>query len=93
LRTGALYMVFNAIAHCCYFAIRSGGKIFMTMLFDSIYTWVVCIPYTYLMVRYSGLNIELLYPLCYMTEIIKCVSGLLVVRLGYWARNMVGVQE
>lgn len=91
LRTGALYMVFNAIAHCSYFAIRSGGRIFTTMLFDSIYTWVVCVPYTYLMVRYSGLNIEVLYPLCYLTEVVKCFSGLLVVRLGYWARNMVGV--
>lgn len=93
IRTGAMYMVFNAIAHGCYFAIRSGGKIFMTMLFDSIYTWVFCVPYTYLMVRYSGLNIEVLYPLCYLTEVVKCFSGLLVVRLGYWARNMVSVQE
>jgi hypothetical protein len=38
-------------------------------------------------------NIEVLYPLCYLTEVVKCFSGLLVVRLGYWARNMVGVQE
>lgn len=93
IRTGAMYMAFNAVAHCCYFAIRSGGRIFMTMLFDSIYTWVICVPYTYLMVHYSGMNIELLYPLCYLTDAVKCMSGLFVVRLGYWARNVVGISE
>jgi putative MATE family efflux protein len=89
MRTSAMYMVFNAVTHCCYFTMRSGGKTFITMLFDSVYTWVICVPYTYLMVRYSGLGIELLYPICYLTEVLKCTIGVLVVRSGRWAKNMV----
>ncbi len=89
IRTGALYMTFSAISHCCYFTIRSGGKTFITMLFDSVFTWVVCVPYTYFMVHHSGLGIELLYLLCNLTEALKCSIGLIVVRSGYWARNMV----
>ncbi len=89
MRTSALYMVFNAVTHCCYFTIRSGGKTFLTMLFDSIYTWVICVPYAYLMVHYTHLPIELLYPLCYLTEVVKCIVGVLIVRTGRWAKNMV----
>jgi len=89
MRTSALYMVFNAITHCCYFTMRSGGKTFLTMLFDSVFTWVVCVPYTFLLVRYSGLPIETLYVLGNMTEIFKCIIGILVVRSGRWAKNIV----
>lgn len=89
MRTSAMYMVFNGITHCCYFTMRSGGKTFITMLFDSIFTWVICVPYTYIMVHYSGLSIDLLYPLCYLTEVLKCAIGIIVVRSGRWAKNMV----
>ena len=89
MRTSAMYMVFNGITHCCYFTMRSGGKTFITLLFDSVFTWVVCVPYAYIMVHYSGLSIDLLYPLCYLTEVLKCIIGVLVVRTGHWAKNMV----
>lgn len=89
MRTSALYMAFNATAHCCYFAMRSGGKVFITFLFDSVYTWLFCVPYVYLMVRYSGLSIELLYPLCFLSDALKCFLGLFIVRSGRWAKNMV----
>ena len=46
-------------------------------------------PYTYLMVHYSGLPIETLFPLCNLTEVLKCTIGVLVVRSGRWARNIV----
>lgn len=89
MRTSAMYMVFNGITHCCYFTMRSGGKTFITLLFDSVFTWAVCVPYAYFMVHYSGLSIDLLYPLCYLTELLKCIIGVLVVRTGHWAKNMV----
>ncbi|MCE5236496.1 MAG: MATE family efflux transporter [Clostridiaceae bacterium] len=90
IRTSAMYMAFSATSHCCYFTIRSGGKTFLTMLFDSVFSWVVCVPYTYLMVHHTLLPIDLLYPLCNLTEAVKCAIGLIVVRTGYWARNMTG---
>lgn len=93
IRASALYMAFNATSHCCYFTIRSGGKTFLTMLFDSVFTWVICVPYTYAMVHLTPLPIELLYPLCNATEVLKCILGLIVVRTGRWARNMVGAAE
>ncbi|HWR18702.1 MAG TPA: MATE family efflux transporter [Clostridia bacterium] len=90
LRTSAVYMAFSATSHCCYFTIRSGGKTFITMLFDSVFSWVVSVPYTYFMVHHTLLPIEVLYPLCTLTEFVKCVIGLIMVRSGRWARNMTG---
>jgi Na+-driven multidrug efflux pump len=91
LRTSAAYMAFSATSHCCYFTVRSGGKTFLTMLFDSVFSWAVSVPYTYFMVHHTLLPIEILYPLCSLTELVKCTIGLTVVRTGYWARNMTGM--
>ena len=90
MRASAFFMPFQAIAHCCYFAIRSGGRTLLTMVFDSIYLWVVCLPYTYALVAFTGLGIESIYPLSQLIHPLKAVLGLAVVSTGFWARNLVG---
>lgn len=87
--TSAVYMAFNSITHCCYFTFRSGGKTFATFLFDSAYTWVICVPFAYIIVNYTGFHIRVLYPICYFTDVIKSIVGLIVLRTGFWAQNIV----
>lgn len=87
--TSALYMSFNATTHCCYFAIRSGGKTFITFLFDSAYSWVVAVPFAYVLTHFTRLDIFILYPVSYITDAVKCVIGVIIVRTGYWAQNIV----
>ena len=41
----ALVMPLCAFSHCAYFTLRSGGKTVVTFLFDSVYTWVLIIPF------------------------------------------------
>ena len=89
MQTSAVYMAVNAISHCSYFTIRSGGKTFVTFLFDSAYTWGVFVPFTYVLTHFTNLNILVLYPLCYSVDVIKSIIGILVVKSGYWAQNMV----
>ena len=88
--TTAALMPFNAVTFCCYFALRSGGKTVVTFLFDCVFSWVVFIPYAYVLTHFSALSISAIYPLCYLTDAFKCVIGLLIVRTGYWAQNLVG---
>lgn len=90
MRASALYMPFQAIANCCYFAIRSGGRTLLTMVFDSVYVWVVCLPYTYALVTFTSLGIETLYPLSQLIHPLKAILSLIVVSTGLWARNLVG---
>ena len=89
MRTSAFYMCFNAVTHCAYFTIRSGGKTFATFLFDSVYTWVVFVPLAYLLTHFTTMDIMLLYPVCYLADVLKCIIGIIVVKSGYWAQNMV----
>jgi len=89
MMTSAIYMGFNAVCHSSYFAIRSGGKTFITFLFDSVYTWLILVPYTYVLTHFTTLDILVLYPVCYIVDIIKCIIGIAIVKSGYWARNMV----
>ena len=62
MRALALCMPFQAMANVSYFAMRSTGKILLTMAFDCIYIWVFCVPYTYALVTFTSLGIETLYP-------------------------------
>lgn len=87
--TSAFYMSFNAITHCSYFTLRSGGKTIITFLFDSVYTWVVFVPFSYMLTHFTSLGILILYPLCYLTDIVKSVIGIIIVKSGRWAQNMV----
>ena len=89
MQATALCMPFNAIANCSYFAIRSGGKTLLTMAFDSIYVWAVCVPYTYALVAFTGLGIEAIYPLSQVVHPLKAILGLVMVSSGRWARNLV----
>ncbi|MGB4431873.1 MAG: MATE family efflux transporter [Limnochordia bacterium] len=90
MRALALCMPFQAMANVSYFAMRSGGKILLTMAFDCIYIWVFCVPYTYALVTFTSLGIETLYPLHLLIHPLKAILGLVVVNSGIWAKNLVG---
>ncbi len=89
MRVSAVYMPFFAISHCCYFTIRSGGKTFITFLFDSAYSWLIFVPFAYLITKYVNLTIFAAYPLCYLPDVIKSAIGVQIVRKGRWAQNVV----
>ena len=88
----AFVMPFQAIANCSYFAMRSGGRTLLTSAFDSVYVWAFCVPYTYALVAFTNLSIEVVYPLHQLTHVVKAVLGIFIIRSGIWARNLVGTK-
>jgi Na+-driven multidrug efflux pump len=58
-------------------------------LFDNVYTWAFFIPYAYVLTHFTTLDIMMLYPVCNLADIIKCIIGLIIVKAGNWAQNMV----
>ena len=89
MQTSAMYMGFNAVSCCAYFTIRSGGKTFVTFLFDSVYAWVIFVPFVYILTYFTNLDILVLYPVCGLADVIKCIIGIIFVKGGYWAQNIV----
>ena len=85
----ALVMPLCAFSHCAYFTLRSGGKTIVTFLFDSVYTWVLIIPFAFVLSRYTALSITLVFFLVQFTEIIKVILGFFMVRSGVWLQNIV----
>ncbi|MBE6837187.1 MAG: MATE family efflux transporter [Ruminococcus sp.] len=85
----ALAMPLCSFTHSTYFTLRSGGKTLITFLFDSVYTWVFLIPFTYVLAYHTTLPIVTVFFLVQFTEIIKVVIGYFMVKSGTWAQNIV----
>ena len=85
----AIMMPFDAYSHAAYFTLRSGGKTIITFLFDSVYTWVLIIPFATLLAKYTVLPITLVFFLVQFTEIIKVIIGFFMVRSDAWLQNIV----
>lgn len=85
----ALAMPLCAFSHCSYFTLRSGGKTIVTFLFDSVYTWVLVIPFAYVLAHFTTLTITTVFFLVSFTEIIKVVIGFFMVKSNVWLQNLV----
>ncbi len=85
----ACLMPVNSYSNAAYFTLRSGGKTFVTFLFDSVFACLVVAPVAYVLSRYTAMPIVLLYLCCQSMELLKCVVGYLMIRSGVWIQNIV----
>lgn len=85
----AMAMPLCAFSHCSYFTLRSGGKTIVTFLFDSVFTWVVMIPYAFVLSRFTTLSITMVFFLVSFTEIIKVIIGFFMIKSNVWLQNIV----
>ena len=60
----------------------------ITLLFDSVFTWVVNIPLAFVLSRYTTLPMLPLYCLCQTPELLKCILGFVMVKSGKWLKNL-----
>lgn len=85
----ACLMPVNAYSNAAYFTLRSGGKTYVTFLFDSFFSCVVVAPVAYCLSRFTDMPILLLYACCQGVELIKCCIGYAMIRSGIWIQNIV----
>lgn len=85
----ALSMPIDAFAFAAYSTLRSGGKTFVTFLFDSCYMWLINIPVAFLLVHFTGLPIVAVYGLSHASNIFKCFLGTWLVKKGIWIKKIV----
>ena len=85
----ALLMPVQAFLNASYFTLRSGGKTFVTFLFDSGFLWVASIPLAFILSRFTSIPIVPLYLICQMVDILKALLGFVMVRSGVWIHNFV----
>ena len=85
----AASMPLYSIAHCCYFTLRSGGRTVITFIFDSGFTWGICVPVAYILANMTALPIVPLYLVVQFLELIKVMIGTYLVYKGVWINNIV----
>ena len=90
LLVGAALMPINSYANACYFTLRSGGKTVITFVFDSLFTWVLCIPLAFVLSRFTQIPILPMYIAVESLNLIKCLLGFILVRRRLWVKNLVG---
>lgn len=79
----------QSFAHVTYFTIRSGGKTLITFLFDCVYTWVLPLPIAFFLCRFTTIPVIWVYFCVQFADIFKVVIGILLLRSGIWAKNIV----
>lgn len=93
IRIAAVFTPIHALTHACYFTLRSGGRTFITFLFDSVFLWVVNFPVVWCLTHLTDMHIIPLYLISTSLDLVKVVIGLVMVSSGMWIRNIVEKAE
>lgn len=88
----ALFFPVQGLVNAVYFTLRSGGKTFVTFLFDSVYSWVVAVPAAFVLCRYTGISIFVIYALIQAADIIKVLVGCMLIRKGIWISDLTKIE-
>ena len=84
----AFVMPFQSFANATYFTLRSGGKTFITFLFDSGFMWICSIPLAFCLSRFTALPILPLFAICQTPDVLKCVVGSWMLKKGSWIHTL-----
>ncbi|MCQ2483937.1 MAG: MATE family efflux transporter [Clostridia bacterium] len=88
IRVSGCFLPFVSISNASYFTLRSGGKTWLTILFDSVFVMCLWVPFVFIL-YWAGLSIWIVYPLVQSLEILKALLGVFLVRKRVWVRNIV----
>ena len=69
------------------------GKTVVTFLFDSVYTWAVPATLSFVLCRFTELDIVTIYFAVQFIDIVKIFIGVPLLRSGFWANRIVGTPE
>lgn len=89
IRINALFFPVQGFLNALYFTLRSGGKTVITFLFDSVYSWVICVPLAFVLCKYSGLSILFIFTFIQFLDFIKVIIGYILIKKGVWLTNLV----
>ena len=85
----AFYSTIQGYIFVSYNTLRSGGKTFITFLFDSGFVCCVTLPVAYCLTHFTTLPILTCYILVCCVDLIKVVLGTVLIRKKIWVVNMV----
>ena len=85
----AIFRVPNSFNTCAYYTLRAGGKIVLTMLFDSLFIWLIRLPVAVILAYLTPLPIIWLYVVVEGLEASKAIAGYILVDKGIWLNKII----
>jgi len=82
-------MPFDAFVHACYFTLRSGGRTFITFLFDSMFVCSITVPLALILVHCTSLHIFYVMICVYSLNAFKCILGFFMIKKKIWLNKLV----
>jgi len=89
IRVMAFWLPMWALANIGYFTVRSGGRVAVVFLFDSVFTWAVKVSVLRILVMKTAMDVVDIYFTVNGLETIKAVVGILLVLSGMWMQDLV----
>ncbi len=84
-----LCMPLDAFKNATYFTIRSGGRTFITFLFDGFSNIAVNYPIAFILSRFTSASVLWIFISVQIGGLVKCILGYILVKRGIWIRNIV----
>lgn len=85
----ALFFPVQGFLNSLYFTLRSGGKTFITFIFDSVFTWIIPIPLAFALCSFTQLPILAVYAIIQAADLIKVTIGYVLIKKGVWVSSLV----
>lgn len=90
MKTVACFVPIAAFSHASYFTLRSGGKTFITFLFDSVFLICFAVPMAFMLYYVFDLSIWIIFPAVQSFDLIKDIIGFILIKKKVWVNNIVG---
>ena len=85
----AICLPIEAFKNATYFTLRSGGRTFITFLFDGFSMIAVNFPIAFVLSRFTDANVLWIFISVQIGGMVKCILGYILVKKGVWLRNIV----
>lgn len=85
----SILMPINAFVDASYFTMRSGGQMLITVLFDSVYMWVIKLPVCFCLAYFTSIDIYWLFAIGQTVESLRAILGGIFMSKGAWVRQLV----
>ncbi len=85
----SIAMPINTFNTSSYFTIRTGGKTFLTFLFDSVFSWTVRLPLAFILVSFTNLGIVPIYLIVSLSDGIKVPLAIIIIKTKIWLKTII----
>lgn len=86
---GALFIPIATINCVLYFILRSGGKVLITILFDSVFIFLFRMPLAIVLASFTNLDLLTLFFIITAVDALKTLPGYILVNKGIWLNVIV----